>query len=310
MIAVLGVDGGQSGVRLRHSALDRVIELDGISRLGGDTIAVVAGVVVEGWQRGRFPPVERVVLGLTTAPIDESGGDRLCRLVAVGTGAPEVWLADDAVTAHAGALSGCAGISLVAGTGVACLAAPDGGEPRVIGGHGYLLGDEGGAFWIGREGLRAALHAAEGRAARTALVALAERRYGEVSTIPVRLHDSRAPVDVIAQFARDVLEAAESDDPVAGRILDDAAVELLSVVHAGATWVGGAGIALALGGRMLEEGGGLRRRLDELLAQDDTMLAARSADASPLEGAVRLGLAAELGRYRGFVYTWAAGAPA
>ena len=56
------------------------------------------------------------------------------------------------MTSHAGALSLGWGVSLVAGTGVACLAVPAEGEPRIVGGHGYLLGDEGGAFWIGREG--------------------------------------------------------------------------------------------------------------------------------------------------------------
>ena len=66
-----------------------------------------------------------------------------------------------------GALSLGWGVSVVAGTGVACLTVPADGAARIVGGHGYLIGDEGGAFWIGREGIRAALRAMDGRGAST-----------------------------------------------------------------------------------------------------------------------------------------------
>ena len=36
---VLGVDGGQSGIRLRHSSGDRIVEVVGVSRQEGDTVA-------------------------------------------------------------------------------------------------------------------------------------------------------------------------------------------------------------------------------------------------------------------------------
>ena len=157
MTGVLGVDGGQSSIRLRHSSGERVVEVAGVSHQEGDTIELVAAAIAGGWRDGGFDPVDLVVLGLTTAPLDPGDSDRLCRLVGAATGAAEVWLADDAVTAHAGALSMGWGISLSAGTGVACLARPANRPPRLIGGHGFLLGDEGGAFWIGREGLRAVL---------------------------------------------------------------------------------------------------------------------------------------------------------
>jgi N-acetylglucosamine kinase-like BadF-type ATPase len=309
MIAVLGVDGGQSAIRLRHSSSERVVAVDGVSRQEGDTIATVAGAVADGWGRGMFNPVDRVVLGLSTAPADKVACDRLCGLVAGATAAGEVWLADDAVTAHAGALSGSAGVSLVAGTGVACLAVTEMGEPRIIGGHGYLLGDEGGAFWIGRRGLGAALRAADGRGARTALTDLTERRFGNLSDLHVRLHDADRPVNAIAQFAPDVLDAADANDVVAADIVDEAARELLAVARIGASWVGGTAVPLALGGRILEPGGPLRRRLEDLLATSDVPVAPRSPDASALDGAIRLGLAGDLKGYRGLIHVWTSGAP-
>ena len=123
---VLGVDGGQSGIRLRHSAEDRVVEVEGVSRREGDVVAAVADAVAHGWREGGFGAVDRVVLGLTTAPSDPDEADRLAAMVGAATGAREVWVADDAVTSHAGALSMGPGVSVIAGTGVACLALPAG----------------------------------------------------------------------------------------------------------------------------------------------------------------------------------------
>lgn len=340
---VLGVDGGQSGIRLRHSLGDRVVEVGGVSHQEGDTIAAVANAVSEGWRRGGFGPVDRVVLGLTTAPAAADERDRLCRLVGAAVGAPQVWLADDAVTCHAGALSQGWGVSIVAGTGVACLALPEHGAPRVIGGHGYLLGDEGGGFWIGSHGLRAVLRSADGRGPDTSLAGAAQRRFGALADLHVRLHAGDRPVNAIAQFAPDVLEAAEAGDAVASGIVDEASQELLLVAQAGAAWAGGgdpaaaggderpawaggdrvvaqagaakaggdpAGVPLALGGRLLEPGGVLRRRLVDLLAGTRVPVGARSADASALDGAIQLGLSGDPGAYGGLVHTWSDGGSA
>lgn len=312
MIAVLGVDGGQSAIRLRHSTEARVVEVDGVSRLEGDTVASVADSIERGWRRGAFAPVERVVLGLTTAPVDGAEADLLCRLVGDATGAAEVWLADDAITGHAGALSLGAGVSVIAGTGVACLAVPERGEPRVLGGHGYLLGDEGGAYWIGRRGLNVVLRGVDRRGAADALATAAERRYGPLGDLHVRLHSIDRPVHAIAQFAPDVLDAADIGDPAAGLIVADSARELLLLARAGVSAVGDgqAHVPLALGGRLLAEGTALRRMLDDLLARIDVPVAVRTADATGLDGAVLLGLASDASRYGSLVHRWQEGAAA
>ncbi len=298
MMRVLAVDGGQSGIRMRHSAESRIVEVDGVSR-AGDTVALVADAIRDA--AADLPEADRVVLGLTTAPVGTADADRLCSLVATATGAGEVWLADDTVTSHCGALSGGWGISLIVGTGVACLAVPEDEEPRAFDGHGYLLGDGGGSFWIGRRAIGEILRARD-RGERIALTAPAEMRYGGLDDLHVRLHDSPSPVNDIAQFAREVLDAGDRD-PVAGGILDEAAQNLHGTAVAAAAYVGGAAVPLALGGRMLVSGSGLRIRLDSLLATDGS-IAARGADADPLEGAMRLGSADSPGRYRGLVHLW------
>ena len=247
---------------------------------------------------------------MTTAPVDPALARALAARVGEAIGAAEVWVCDDAVTSHAGALSLGRGVSLTVGTGVACLVVPEQGEPRVVGGHGYLLGDEGGAFWIGREGLRAALRASEGRADSTSLGDLAARRFGELDSLPVRLHDDARQVDAIARFAPDVLAAAGTDEVAAG-IVGDAAAELHGVIEAAVRIAEAPGsdgpVPVGLGGRLLLDRTSLRLALNERLAADRTIEARRTADATPLDGAMLLGRQATPGAYAPLVHAWRRG---
>lgn len=314
---MLAADGGQSAIRVQHSMAAAAVELEGVSRLEGDTVEAVAEAVIRGWAAAGSPPVERAVLGLTTAPTDPPSRDRLCEAVAGGTGAPEVWLASDAVTAHAGALSMGWGVSVTAGTGVVGLAVPEEGAPRMISGHGYLLGDEGGGYWIGREGLRAVLRSLDGRDRPTALAEAAARRFDGLADLGERLHSTSRPVNRIAQFAPDVLAAADAGDAVAAAIADDAALELATLVMAGveaarggkaadgAAGEPGGHVPVALGGRLLAPDSPLRRRLVASLARRLPSVVPRSADGSALEGALLLGAARDPGRYDAMVYRWA-----
>ncbi len=71
--------------------------------------------------------------------------------------APRVRAISDAEAAYLGALGERAGVLLLAGTGSMALARDARGRWVRAGGLGPLLGDEGSAFWIGREWLRATI---------------------------------------------------------------------------------------------------------------------------------------------------------
>jgi glucosamine kinase len=301
MVSVLGVDGGQSGIRLMSSARPGMVEVAGVSRLEGDTIAAVATAISKAWQQGRFEPVDRVVLGLTTSPTGTASATRLGALVSAITGAREVWIADDTVTSHAGALSVEAGVSLIAGTGVGCLALRNDGESRVIDGDGYLLGDAGGGFWIGSRGISAALKQLDGRGESTTLTWYAENQFGDLNNLAARIHSLDRPVNKISQFARDVLSAAVDRDAVANSIVDQAARELFKTARVGLQWVG-SNAPLALGGKLLAHDTLLFVRLVELLAAEG--LSFRPADASALDGALILGAGIPNSLYRNLIHLW------
>src|SRR6185437_713958 len=76
----------------------------------------------------------------------------------------------DAMIALAGAVAGGSGIVTIAGTGSIAFGKNARGETARAGGWGYVFGDEGGAFDIVRQALRAILREHEGWGPRTALM--------------------------------------------------------------------------------------------------------------------------------------------
>lgn len=304
MTRVLAVDGGQSTTRLLHSGAAQSIDSEGIGRLEGDLVTTTANAVIAGWKKAGSPVTDRAVLGLTTAPPDSERSEAICHLVGEAIGANEVWLADDSVTAHYGALSGGAGVALAAGTGIACLAVPASGTPRIFDGNGNLLGCGGSAFWIGQLALRAVLRRKDGIGVATELELAAKNRYGPIPELRERILAEPRPVNCIAQFARDVLELTDNGDAVATTIVQSAAEELTATAQAAAAWVGDDVVDVALGGSLLAPTTSLRRLFVEAMYKSARKVSVRTADASGLVGALQLGLDNAGERYGVFVHMW------
>jgi N-acetylglucosamine kinase-like BadF-type ATPase len=134
----------------------------------------------------------------------------------------------DAAIALSGATSGEPGIIVIAGTGSMAFGRNVRGEAARAGGWGYIFGDEGGAFDIARQALRAVLREHEGWGARTALTpALLEA--AAASDANEMLHSFYGPAwprSRVAGLARTVSQIAEEGDPIALRLLHQAANEL------------------------------------------------------------------------------------
>jgi N-acetylglucosamine kinase-like BadF-type ATPase len=105
-----------------------------------------------------------------------------------------------------------------------CLAIDRDGTSHKVDGHGYLFGDAGSAFAIGRAGLVAVQRARDGRGPETALA--------DTSLDPVNLYPSPTLVDDVARFAPDVLRCAADGDPVARDIVVRAAGEVAETIGA------------------------------------------------------------------------------
>lgn len=228
----VAVDGGQSGLRIAlvRSGAAELHRRDGFRYAPAhDPAAADAGALVD-VLRPLVAHARRVVLGLTNAPAHAAERTRLANTVRAGLAAEDVLVTSDMVTAHCGALAGADGVVVAAGTGAVSLARSASGHARSDG-FGYLLGDEGSGFAVGRAGLRAALQAMEGRGPTTVLVTAARERYADVPDFPHGLYRRPGLVEDVAAFARDVAAAADAHDAVALAIWTRAAERLVESVR-------------------------------------------------------------------------------
>lgn len=303
-MTILAVDGGQTAVRVRAVTpgvtATAEIHLTGITRLD-DPMTALPNAVADAVAHLRHPRISRVVLGLTTAPTDPATLRALGGRVGDATGAEVVWIADDTVIVHAAALHGAPGVALWVGTGVACLAVGDRGL-RSFDGLGFLLGDRGGAFSIGRTALARLLRRRNlAGSDESALTARAESRFGPLVDMPIRLHDSPTRVLDIASFAKDVVELADIDHD-ARQIVDDAAADLADTAHAAANWVGPNSAVVVGGGVMATDSPVFKIFCGRFANDPHRRIRAGSHDA--IDGAEWLAVQGDLGVYESAVYVW------
>jgi N-acetylglucosamine kinase-like BadF-type ATPase len=144
-------------------------------------------------------------------------------------------VADDSLTSALGATGGEPAVVLAVGTGAVALGIGPHGEIARVDGAGGFLGDRGSGWWIGRQGLIAALSQLEGREGGSAdLLRSAINRYGPLAALPQSLREAAAPFSVIAAFATDVATSARRGDLVSMRIFQRAADHLATAVAAAA----------------------------------------------------------------------------
>jgi N-acetylglucosamine kinase-like BadF-type ATPase len=140
----------------------------------------------------------------------------------------------DAHIALAGATGGDPGIIVIAGTGSMIFGRNAAGVTARAGGWGYVFGDEGGAFDLVRQALRAVLRNEEGWGPPTSLRAALLENAGarDANQLLHRLYTDEFPRDKVAGWAKLIDHAAREGDAVAGDILGSAAQWLATMTAA------------------------------------------------------------------------------
>jgi N-acetylglucosamine kinase-like BadF-type ATPase len=140
----------------------------------------------------------------------------------------------DAQVALTGATAGEPGIIAIAGTGSIAYGRNAAGKVARAGGWGYAMGDEGGAYDIVRQALRAMLRHHEGWGSSTALTdtLLAATGARDPNDLLHRFYTPEYPKSRVASFAPFVDEAARKGDTIAREILKGAAQSLAMYVAA------------------------------------------------------------------------------
>lgn len=296
---VLGVDSGGSGLRavlgvpdgLRAPAPVRSAEPVRTGPRGIDAahlreqLEPMVRQLLAAAGGGRLVAVAVGAAGMAT--LGDDLRDRLPSALAESFGVRRVALAADAVTAYAGALGQRPGAVVAAGTGLIGLGT-DLTAWRRTDGWGHLLGDCGSGAWIGRAGLEAAMRDFDGRrGGSAALRARAEEVFGSpLSGLPGQLYPRPDRPAVLAAFAPEVGRCAADGDPVAVRVLREAAGHIADAAAAACPTDGPCEVALT---------GGLLKLGDVLLDPLEAQLTERlpharrvAAAGAPLDGAVRI----------------------
>ena len=231
-VLLIGVDGGGTHSRLMLS--DETGRILATGEGGGINFNAIG---MEQARANLFDAAEALLdsqsarlsdcslLSVGSSALDAPAGEALTAEFCGSRFAPERCLMDsDAAVSLLAAARGEAGILLSAGTGSMGAAIDARGNRYVGGGWGYLLGDSGSGFDIGRRALLAAAEAEEG-GAPTLLRALFLRRF-ELNSVrallPVLYGPDFHPAD-LAAFAPVADCAAEKGDAVAAEILATAA---------------------------------------------------------------------------------------
>ncbi|MGA2186019.1 MAG: BadF/BadG/BcrA/BcrD ATPase family protein [Bryobacteraceae bacterium] len=238
MMLFLGVDGGQSGTTaLVADRSGRVLgagQAGPCNHVGGPGgrakfITTIQGSVDAACrQAGVEPRFAAACLGFSGGPADK---DALVREL---IHAERFQITDDAAIALTGATGGAPGIVTIAGTGSISYGRNAARKQARAGGWGHIFGDEGGAFDLTRQALRAALRFEEGWGPQTALhrILLAHTGASTANDLLHRLYLEDFPKPRIAALARLVDEAAVNGDLVAHELLNAAASQLATITAA------------------------------------------------------------------------------
>jgi len=238
---VIGVDGG--GTKTRAAIADT----------RGQVAAVVTGDASNALSRP-WADVERTLRELIEILLRrvDTGSDDVAALYLGLAGAERTSVANriesafgqewqgrllidsDATAALYAGTWGQPGIVLIAGTGSIAYAIDRREQRHRVGGWGYLLGDEGSGFDLGKQAVTAVLRAFDGRGEPTSLTEalLAYYAIQSPAELIAPIYGSDNPRKKLADCSRLVEQAAEAGDHVALRIIQQAAASLAELVHA------------------------------------------------------------------------------
>jgi N-acetylglucosamine kinase len=217
-----------------------------------------------------------------------------------------ILVVNDALVALEAGAPGQPGVVIISGTGSIAYGRNANGHAARSGGWGYVLGDEGSGYWIGRAALRAVLRADDQRGQHTALTRMLLDHFGvaEPQELIYEIYQTNLKPAAIGALAGFVQQAFAQGDAVAASILQAAVRELESAAMSVARRLGLVGTAFpfVLAGGIFRAVPWLQQELSRRLPEASPKSRTDPLTREPAEGAVLLALQEARGVARVPVY--------
>ena len=229
-VLFIGIDGGGTQCRARIEDAEGRVRGQGLGgpaalRLGiAQSLAVIEAASRAAAADAGLPPaaLSEMHAGVGLAGIGRKGA--LEELLERPHPFRSVRYVNDAQIACIGAHGGHDGGIVIVGTGSVGFAVVNGEDVR-IGGYGFPISDEGSGADLGLHAIRVALRSTDGRVAPTGFTRDVMARFGDDPFEAVAWMD-RAHATDYATFAPLVMRYADDGDPLARRIVRDAAEQI------------------------------------------------------------------------------------
>ena len=271
MASTLGIDGGASATKwaLRYS--------DGSYKEG--TAEAIDGHIYRPASKARLENVLRqiryecgsVEINSIVAGITGLGGESekdVHNLFSTIFPSSKIALMTDIVLGYRANLNLGEGIFLYAGTGSIAIHLKESGEMIRVGGWGYLLGDEGAGYWIGREAIRRTLKLMDtgkklGNLHNAVLDVMSAHNWNEIKSF-VYSEDRSS----IAEIAEIVVKMAEDEEEEARTILRNASLSLVGLAQQIQDILGRQDMPIVLGGGIVRSSEYLVKELKNALGEN------------------------------------------
>jgi N-acetylglucosamine kinase-like BadF-type ATPase len=235
---VAGIDGGAT------KTIAAVLSLDtfhlhfghaGPSNVDAVGVAAAASAIHEALQEALEEAgmdagaVGTAVIGLAGTPSEE-----LAESVRAEFALGAWYFVNDVIAAWASGTWLEPGVAVISGTGSHVFGVNAAGDSWRTGGWGHILGDEGSGFWLGLNGMKAALHCRDGSGPETALLEAAAAFYDldAVEDLQALVYGKPLTKREIAAFTQEVEKAAAAGDRVAAALFETAARDLATQTRA------------------------------------------------------------------------------
>ena len=264
-MVIMGVDGGGTGVRVVLANAELVVL--GQGEAGGVNPNVVTPDGAEANLRlaihqaittARLDPakITNVCVGIAGTSSSDSSGDWLRRTLNDLVPQARVIISADAEIALVGAHGAACGVIVMAGTGSVAYGINRQRQHARAGGYGYVLGDEGSGYWLGKEALAALAQCFYEQGAPTSMAERIVAQLGLNGVGQVIEWVYTSPTNrnkTIASLAPLVLQCAVEGDATASDIVERGALALSLMVKSILRQLDDPTLPIAFGGSVLTQ---------------------------------------------------------